>query len=166
MGALKPNKNLERLVAAFNKLKRENLDLVIVGKKGWLYEPIFKTVSELGLEKRVIFTGFVPDDELPYLINGAKLFVLPSLYEGFGMPVVEAMACGTPVLTSTVGSLPEVAGDSGIAVDPYSIDSIAGGIAEGLERSVHYREKGLQRAKFFSWEKSAEKIMKVIDSLL
>lgn len=141
VGALKPNKNLERLLSAFNKLDQKNLDLVIVGKKGWLYESIFKTVAELGLENRVIFTGFVPEVELPYLLNGAQLFVSPSLYEGFGMPVVEAMACGTPVLTSNVGSLPEVVGDSGVVVDPYEIDSITKGIDKALAKSKYFKKK-------------------------
>lgn len=166
VGALKPNKNLERLIEAFNKLRQEDLDLVIVGKKGWLYDSIFRTVSKLGIEKRVIFTGFVPDEELPYLLNGAKLFVFPSLYEGFGMPVVEAMACGTPVLTSNVGSLPEVLDNCGLIADPYSIDSIALGIVKGLKRSSYYTEKGLKRAKLFSWEKSAKEVIKIVNSLL
>ena len=162
VGALKPNKNLERLITAFSQLKQENLELVIVGKKGWLYDSIFRTVKELGLGKRVIFTGFVPEAELPYLLNGASLFVFPSLYEGFGIPVVEAMACGLPVLTSNVGSLPEVIDNCGVVVDPYSIESIVNGIVEGLKMSAFYKKLGLKRVNIFSWEKSAKEIVEII----
>lgn len=166
IGALKPNKNLERLITAFSRLEYKNFNLVIVGKKGWFYESIFETVSKLKLEDRIIFTGFVPDIELPFLLNAARLFVFPSLYEGFGMPVIEAMACGTPVVTSNVASLPEVIGDAGVTVDPYRVEDITAGIIDGLEKHIFYSEKGLKRVKSFSWDQSAKQLIKIIERFL
>ena len=145
VGTLQPRKNLVRLLEAVEKVIRQlglealrgeqpkslttqepnNLVLVIVGKKGWLYDEIFSAVKELNLEGKVIFTDFVPDDDLPALFSGAKAYVNVSLWEGFGIPVAEAQACGTPVVVSNTSSLPEVVGDSGVQVDPEDADSIA-----------------------------------------
>ena len=116
-GTLQPRKNIVRLIDAFSKLDAPHLKLVIVGKKGWLYDQILDQAKRLGISDRVIFTGFAPTDDLPGLIKGARAFVLPSLYEGFGMPAVEAQAVGAVVVVSRVSSLPEVVGESGIFID-------------------------------------------------
>lgn len=168
VGTLQPRKNIERLIEAFSlvRSKVDNLSLVIVGKKGWLYDSIFQKVKNLNLESRVVFTDYVPQSDLPPLISGAKLYVLPSLYEGFGIPVVEAQACGVPVVVSNVSSLPEVVGESGILVDPNNTKLIAAGIqkitsspkpAEDLSR------KGLENAKRFSWQKCAQETLQVLE---
>ncbi|MFO7171230.1 MAG: glycosyltransferase family 1 protein, partial [Chloroflexota bacterium] len=127
VGTLQPRKNLVRLIEAFARVIGEGdgaancrLRLVIAGKRGWLAEPIERRAAELGLGDRVRFAGYVPDEDLPALMAGALAFVFPSLYEGFGLPVLEAMAAGTPVLTSTTSSLPEVAGGAALLVDPLS----------------------------------------------
>ncbi len=161
LGSLRPSKNIEGLIRAFAKLSLSELpvgtQLVIAGKKAWLYEQIFQLTRDLKLEGKVVFTGFVEESEKPVLMSQAAAFVMPSFYEGFGIPVLEAMACGTPVVVSNIASLPEVAGDAGIYVDPYDIDSIGRGIMEaiGPERSRRVN-KGLKRVKLFSWAKTAQ----------
>jgi glycosyltransferase involved in cell wall biosynthesis len=172
LGTLKPSKNIEGLVAAFKavianeKLRISNIKLVIAGKKGWLFEPIFEKVRKLGLGDRVIFTDFVPEEDKPALIAGAKVFVLPSFWEGFGLDVLNAMACGVPVVASNKGSLPEVVGDAGVLVDPYSTDSIAEGITKVLlappSKYNSMRQAGLEQVKKFSWEKTARKTLEII----
>jgi glycosyltransferase involved in cell wall biosynthesis len=140
---------------------------VITGKKGWLYESIFDRVKALNLTGDVIFTDFVPEEDKAPLIKGAKVFVLPSFWEGFGLDVLNAMACGVPVVVSGVGSLPEVAGEAGIVVNPYKPASIAGGIAKVLSMSdLEYNkliEKGLKQVKKFSWEKTARETIEIIE---
>lgn len=171
LGTLKPRKNIERLIEAFSILNSHPpaggsiLNLVIAGKKGWLYQTIFSKVKELALEKQVVFTGFVPEDEVPLLMAGARVFVLPSLWEGFGIPVVEAMACGVPVVVSSAGSLPEVVGEAGVIVDPYSSDDIARGIKRALEQRRELVRKGREQAKKFSWAKTAQKTLKVLEKI-
>ncbi len=162
VGTLQPRKNLDKLIEAFSQLKDRNLKLVIVGKKGWLYEEIFAQVKKMDLEKRVIFTGYVPDEDLPVFYQKAKCFVLVSLYEGFGLPVLEAMAHGCPVVVSNVSSLPEVVGDAGILVDPKKTKEITQGIEKAIEKRKELIEKGKQQAKKFSWEKTARETLKVI----
>lgn len=169
VGTLEPRKNIERLIDAFIQLKKGkqiNEKLVISGIQGWGYQSIFDKVASSGVEKEVIFTGFVPNEFLPFLYNGASAFVYPSLYEGFGLPVLEAMACGIPVVTSNVSSLPEVAGDAAILINPYSVDELANGISrilsdEDLRNSC--MTKGIERAKSFSWERCAIETLKVFD---
>jgi len=142
--------------------------LVLAGGKGWLYENLFRRVEELGLTEDVIFTGVVPDEDLPALMNGALLFVYPSLYEGFGLPVLEAMACGVPVITSNVSSLPEVAGDAALLVDPYDVEELAEAmrsLIESEETRADLRNKGLAQAARFSWERTAEETMRVYETL-
>lgn len=173
LGTLKPSKNLEGLIEAYaslnSKLQVPNYKLVIAGKKGWMFEPIFEKVKKLGLKDKVIFTDFVPEEDKPGLIAGAKVFVLPSFWEGFGLDVLNAMACGVPVVVSNVGSLPEVAGEAGVLVDPGNIDSIAGGIKEVInapqEKYNNMQEAGLRQAKKFSWEKTARETLKIITKL-
>lgn len=176
LSTLKPSKNVEGLLEAFSLLvangsgvgqKAANIKLVIAGKKGWLYDTIFRRVQDLRLEEKVIFTDFVPEEDKPGLLAGAKALVSPSFWEGFGMHVLEAMACGTPVVVSNVGSFPETVGNAGILVDPYSPESIA----EGLERVVSMpenrynklREQVLRQAGKFSWEKTAKEALKILE---
>ncbi len=168
VGTLEPRKNIPRLIEAFHSLKKEGVKhkLIVAGKLGWLYKDIFTTVNRLNLENEVIFTGYVPQKELPILMSGAEVFAYPSLCEGFGLPPLEAMACGTPVIVSNTSSLPEVVGDAGILVDPYDSKEIAQAMYhvisdEGLRQQM--RQKGLKRAKMFSWEKTAQQTLKVFE---
>jgi len=138
---------------------------VIAGKKGWLYQTIFDKVKQLKMEKKVIFTDFVPDEDVPGLMAGAKAFVMPSFWEGFGIPVVEAMACGVPVVVSNAGSLPEIVSDAGIIVDPYEPEDIVRGINIALENREELKRKGLDQAKKFSWEECAQETLKVLERI-
>ena len=170
VGTLEPRKNLVKLMQAYFILKRDyriKHKLVIAGKKGWNYGPIFSEIERLSLRNDVIFTGYVPEQALVHLYNGAELFILPSLYEGFGLPILEAMACGTPVITSNISSMPEVAGDAAILVDPYDVDALAGAMHgvltdKGLKESLV--KKGLERVKHFSWKKCAEETIRVYEA--
>lgn len=167
VGTLEPRKNLTRLLEAFRLLKDDlggRYKLVIVGKKGWMYKSIFQRVKELDLEKDIIFTGYLPDNDLPTVISAATLFVYPSIFEGFGLPPLEAMACGTPVVTSNVSSLPEVVGDAAILINPYSTDSIAEGIwkvVSNAELRITMSRMGIERAGLFSWERCAMETLEV-----
>lgn len=156
-GTFEPRKNHVRLFEAFAQLPKDP-ELVLVGTKGWLNQEVFGAIRRLGLQDRVRILGYVPDDELPALYGGATMFVYPSLYEGFGLPPLEAMACGVPVLTSDVASLPEVVGDAALLVDPYSVEELAEGMRrlwdDGALRSDLSR-RGLERARGFSWERTA-----------
>jgi glycosyltransferase involved in cell wall biosynthesis len=172
VGTLEPRKNQIRLVEAFHLLSQwgmtQGLKLVLAGGKGWLYENLFQRVEELGLTENVVFTGVVPDEDLPALMNGALLFVYPSLYEGFGLPVLEAMACGVPVITSNVSSLPEVAGDAALLVDPYDVEGLAEAmrsLIESEEIRADLRKKGLVQAARFSWERAARETVRVYKAL-
>lgn len=168
LGTLKPSKNIEGLLEAHNILISQypNIQLVIAGKKGWMYDTIFAKVRESGLEDKVIFTDFVSDDEVAGLVSGADVFVLPSFWEGFGIPVVEAMACGVPVVVSDVGSLPEVVGEAGVIVNPNDPQSIAQGIKKALKDKEELRKKGLEQVKKFSWENCAKKTLTVLEELI
>ncbi len=173
LGTLEPRKNIERLVRAYSQLVNEKKEgnipyLVLAGGKGWLYDSIFATVQELKIEDRVIFTGYVEESQVPVLMKGAKAFVFPSLYEGFGMPPLEAMACGTPVLSSAATSLPEVVGESGVLVDPESVESICHGLrelAEDEELCRRLQKEGLERAKLFSWDKTVVPLKQLLERL-
>lgn len=176
VGTLHPRKNLVRLVQAFASLlsslsstaqvSLDSLQLVLAGQKGWLYEEIFAQVRELGLAERVILTGYVPDSDLGSLLSGALAFVFPSLYEGFGLPVLEAMACGTPVVCSDVSSLPEVAGDAALYVDPLDVGAMAQALYQiavdaGLRRTLVGR--GFQQVHRFSWRRCAQETLQVLE---
>ncbi len=170
VGTLQPRKNLARLIEAFSNLQYpiSNIQLLISGKKGWLYEEIFRRVEELGLEERVVFTDYVPEGDLPALLSGARLFVFPSLYEGFGMPVLEAMACGTPVVCSNTSSLPEVVGDAALLVDPLDVGELAAALARVLddaELRTELIQRGFEQAKGLSWEKCARETLDVLESV-
>lgn len=171
VGALESRKNLPRLLQAYALLRQEisGTNLVIVGARKWKYTPIFNTVKELQLEPNVLFTGYVPDDHLPALYSGATLFVFPSLYEGFGLPVLEAMACGTPVVTSNTSSLPEVAGNAALLVDPYDVREIATAMRRVLldpALAGELRVKGLKQAATFTWERTAKETISVYENVL
>lgn len=171
IGTVQPRKNLIKLIEAVAKI--ENLKLVVVGKtigqgrQGWMFEKTLNKPTELGIEDRVIFTGFVADKDIGQLMNGALAFCLPSLWEGFGIPVVDAMACGVPVLVSNVSSLPEVVGNAGLTFDPNSVEQIEQAIRavygdKKLRASLS--KKGLVRARKFSWSKMARQVIKVLEN--
>ncbi len=170
VGTLEPRKNLVRLIEAYGIATDACADqlppLVLAGAKGWFYEEIFQCVERLGLQHRVIFTGFVDDGDMLALFNAATLFVYPSLYEGFGMPVLEAMACGLPVITSNTSSLPEVAGSAAVLVDPVDIDGLATTVMDLLddpERRSALRSAGLARTAEFSWEQAAQETLSIYE---
>ena len=171
IGTLEPRKNVISLIEAFSILKEKYgliHKLVIGGKRGWYYDTIFEKVKELGFGNEVVFTDYIPENVLPLLYNAADLFVYPSLYEGFGLPILEAMACGCPVITSNSSSLPEVVGDAAILVNPLSVDELAQAMLKVLkdnELRSKMVEKGLQRAKMFTWEKTADEILTVLKNV-
>jgi glycosyltransferase involved in cell wall biosynthesis len=174
LSTLKPSKNIEGLLSAFaqitnNTLQRTNLKLVIAGKKGWLYEPIFRKVQDLKLEKKVIFTDFIPEGDKAPLIAGAKVFTAPSFWEGFGIQVLEAMACGVPVVISDIASLPEVGGKAAIYCDPNKVETIVKALEKVLSMSKsEYNTLKLEcvnQARKFSWERTARETLKVFEEV-
>ncbi len=170
VGTLQPRKNFVRLIEAFSLLRGADFDdmqLVIVGKKGWLYEDILGAPQRFGVQSRVKFLNFVPDEDLPTLYKHALCFALPSLYEGFGLPVLEAMAYGCSVVVSNVSSLPEIAEKAGIYVDPEDVESIAKGMRTALDEREKRSGKeriaaGLTQVKKFTWEKAAKQTLEVL----
>ena len=170
VGNLQPRKNLPRLFEAYASLPRDRPPLVVVGQRAWLHEPVLEGVRSLGLDDQVFFTGYVAAEDLPALYSGALVFAYPSLFEGFGLPVVEAMACGAPTLSSWSSSIPEVAGDAAVLVDPTRVDAIA----EGLGRLISDAElrrslsvAGVEQAARFSWARcAAETVAAYRDALM
>ncbi len=167
VGTLQPRKNLETLISAFNKFIQTNKDfkLIIVGKKGWLYESIFEKVENMNLGKKVIFTDHVTDDKLIWYYKNAFCLVLPSLYEGFGIPVLEAMSYDCPVITSLSSSLPEIGGEACLYFDPKSSDDLLEKLKSLRENEKLRNEliiKGKQRVKDFSWEKCGRETLEAI----
>jgi len=172
VGTIEPRKNLIRLLSVFEKLKIKfkEYQLVIVGQVGWMSEKFFEKLKNLpeNVKKDIILTGYIPKEDMVYLYNDSELFIYPSLYEGFGLPVLEAMSCGVPVITSNISSLPEVGGDACIYVNPYDEEDILYKIEKVLDNEEikkEMRKKGLERAKLFNWEKTAENTLKVYESL-
>ncbi|MCM8772721.1 MAG: glycosyltransferase family 4 protein [Candidatus Omnitrophica bacterium] len=170
---LQPRKNLKRLIKAYTSILKKKKDfpynLVIVGKKSWLFSEIFEEIRNSNFSKKIILTGYVPENELVYLYNYAEIFVYPSLYEGFGLPVLESMACGTPVITSNRTSLPEIAGDAALFVDPENENEIEKAIIEIIENKKLKEElikKGNERIKLFSWKETAKKTIETYKSIL
>lgn len=167
VGTLEPRKNVARLIEAYAKLPpvatkngARRPPLLLIGGKGWLYDEIFGRVDELELTDQVRFVGYVPAQKLPLWYNAAELLVYPSLYEGFGLPPLEAMACGTPVVTSAVSSLPEVVGQAGLLVDPTNTEQLTGAMAQVLtdaDTRERMRAKGLVQAEAFSWPETARR---------
>jgi glycosyltransferase involved in cell wall biosynthesis len=171
VGTLEKRKNVPTLIKSFYKLKKSKVDhkLVVVGGKGWKYTKIFDLIEELNLKNEVIFTDYVSDEYLVKLYNAADLFVYPSLYEGFGLPPLEAMACGCPVITSNTSSLPEVVGDAGIMIDPNDINSLTESMLKILTNNQLREEmskKSLERAKMFSWKKTAKETWNVYEDVV
>ena len=171
-GNIKPHKNLERLIEAFHTLRRGGLDtvkLLIIGDEISKYAALRRAVHKYKLHKHVRFFGFVPDKTLAVLYRLAGVFVFPSLYEGFGLPPLEAMASGTPVITSNVSSLPEVVGDAALLIDPYEADAIAQAMRRVLTDAAlreDLRQRGLQRVKEFSWERSVRRVHAIYQEVI
>jgi glycosyltransferase involved in cell wall biosynthesis len=160
VGALNARKNIETALSAFAVLRSNGIEheLVLVGPKSWKSQGIFERITSLGIEDAVRFTGFVDDEDLPAVYSGAACFVYPSLYEGFGLPPLEAMACGTPVVASNASSIPEVTGNAAVLVPPTDVEGFAHAVQLVLtnpERSEHYRRAGLAQAACFSWDRAA-----------
>jgi glycosyltransferase involved in cell wall biosynthesis len=172
LGTLQPRKNLARLVDAYGRLLAnwgegsQPPALVLAGQRGWLSDDIFRAVERLGLSEQVIFPGYVSDEDLPALLSGARVFAFPSLYEGFGFPVLEAMACHVPVVCANTSSLPEVAGDAAWQVDPLDVDALAAGLHRAWTDNALRRrlvDAGRQQIEKFSWEKCAQQTLSVLE---
>ncbi|HEY0323217.1 MAG TPA: glycosyltransferase family 1 protein [Pyrinomonadaceae bacterium] len=163
VGSIQPRKNLARLLAAYSDLLRTRTQvklphLVLVGKRAWLYEESLRSVGELGLTSSVTFAGYVPERDLPPLYSGALCFIYPSYFEGFGLPPLEAMKCGAPVITGNRTSLPEVVGDAGLMVDPFDTAALAEAIRrviDDVDLRQTLRERGFERARSFDWRETA-----------
>ena len=172
IGQWRAHKNVIRLIRAFALLRRRyqlDYQLVLGGKIDLVYPEVMSTIKELGLQDEVVLTGYISDDELPYLYNGAECFVFPSLYEGFGLPPLEAMACGTPVVSSNVSCMPEVLGDAAIYFDPLNVEDMAKAMAEVGKNYTLKRElkaKGLRQAKLYSFDRMAEETLAVYRKVL
>lgn len=166
LGGINARKNIARLLAAYAELRarRPELTLVIAGKRQWATAEVDQAMARLALEPHVHFTGYVPDADLPALYSAAEVFVFPSLYEGFGLPPLEAMACGTPVVTSNRSSLPEVVGDAALLVDPYDVPALAAAIERVLDDAplrAELQRRGFARAARFTWEQVARETLAV-----
>ncbi len=174
VGSIQPRKNLARLVKAYALLRSENSavklpKLVLAGKCAWLYDETLRALDQSGVKDAVVLTGYVPDKDLPALYSGALCFVYPSYFEGFGLPPLEAMKCGTPVVVGNRTSLPEVVGDAGLTVDPFDVDAIAAGIKRLLYDSDLRRDlslRGQQRAAEFDWRETARRTLKVYEDVV
>ena len=171
VGTIEPRKNLTRLVEALQMLREQGvrIPLVVVGGRGWLYAEFFRRLAELDVRDSVVFPGYVPAGDLPPLYSAATAAVVPSVYEGFGLPLLEAMACGTPVISSTASCLPEVGGDGAYYFEPTSVTAMAEAIRSVLaddDLQAEMRVRGLARVSGFSWEKAAEETMAVYHRVL
>lgn len=174
MGTLEPRKNIESIISAFslfisnNNIYSNDIKLVIAGKKGWLYESIFNQVQNLSIEDKVVFTDYVEEEDKPLIYKMASVFIFPSIYEGFGIPVIEAMASSVPVITSTASSLKEIAGEAAAVVEPKDIDSMSNAMKQILENEAVRNsmiEKGHAQAKKFNWQSSVEKLADIYQKL-
>lgn len=165
VGTLEPRKNIEGLLRAFRLCRLADYKLVLAGGRGWLYGEIFRLVKELNLAERVMFLGYVQEEDLPAIYSMARLFVFPSFYEGFGMPPIEAMACGVPVVAARGSSLSEVLADAVRFIDPYQPEDIAAGIEDCLRNREIYISKGKEKVKQYSWARTARETLNVYLSL-
>ena len=171
VGTIEPRKNLIRLVQALRILRRTDpgLTLVIVGGAGWLYQDFFELLDKLEEPRSVLLSGFVPDEDLPAIISGAEAMVMPSLYEGFGLPVLEAMACGTPVVSSSASSLPELGGQAARYFDPHDaaeMASVLQVVLSNQELRHEMRRLGMAQAASFSWERTVDETLDVYKRVL
>ena len=175
VGTMQPRKNHLGLVRAFAQIQSpiSNLsnspNLVISGGKGWLYDEVLREVQLLGLSDRVKFIGYADDEDLPALYRAAAVFAFPSFYEGFGLPPLEAMACGVPVVTANTSSLPEVVGDAGLTVNPHDVDALANALTLALNDNAWCAQaiaRGIARAKTFTWQRAAEQLLGVYERVL
>ncbi|MBI5669845.1 MAG: glycosyltransferase family 4 protein [Chloroflexi bacterium] len=171
VGTVQPRKNYTRLIAALARLRAAGYDvhLVIAGGRGWLEDPIYASIRDTGMSDYVHFIGFADEADLPALYSAAACIAFPSLYEGFGLPVLEAMACGTPVVTSNVSSLPEVAGDAALIINPYDVDELTDALRRLLDDSdlrQNLVERGQERARQFTWDASARHLRDIYTRLL
>ncbi len=173
VGSIQPRKNLARLVKAYSALRSRTSDpgfpkLVLAGKRAWLYDETVRTIEDANLGDNVILTGYVPESDLPALYSGSVCFVYPSYFEGFGLPPLEAMKCGAPVIVGNSTSLPEVVGDAALTVDPYDVDAIGSAIDRIMKDSSFRKElrvKGLERAKMFDWRETARRTLAVYEEV-
>lgn len=171
LGTIEPRKNVEGLILAFNKFKkrnRNNIKLVVCGKPGWLYKDVYKLASQSPYYRDIMFTGFIPSEDKPYLYNLAEIFVYPSFYEGFGFPPLEAMASGTPLISSNISSLPEVVGNSGLLIDPNNINELAEALrllSTDLKLREYFSMLGSKRAPIFQWTKTAQKTLDIFENI-
>jgi glycosyltransferase involved in cell wall biosynthesis len=169
VGSIQPRKNLARLVKAYAQLRGDcSADklpkLVLVGKCAWLYDETLRALDQAGVKDSVLLTGYVPESDLPALYSSALCFVYPSYFEGFGLPPLEAMKCGAPVIVGNLTSLPEVVGDAGLTVDPFDVDAIAGSIRKLMNDSTlraRLSQKGQERASSFTWRETARQTLQI-----
>jgi glycosyltransferase involved in cell wall biosynthesis len=172
VGLIEPRKNIGMLIEAFSRVGQNSnnkTDLVIAGRWGWESKSILALVNQLNLEERVHFPGYIAQEDLPALYTLANIFVYPSLYEGFGLPVLEAMACGTPVITSNISSMPELIGESGILVQTGNLNALISAMRNVIENSgklTEMSEKSLIRAAKFSWKKTAQLTLEAYEQVL
>lgn len=167
VGAIQPRKNLSRLLNAYSRLRKARVDapkLVLAGKWAWLYDETLRAIHDLGVADSVILTGYVPETDLPALYSGAICFIYPSYFEGFGLPPLEAMKCGAPVIVGNQTSLPEVVGDAAVLMDPFDVDAIAAALARVVSDSdlrAQLSVKGLARAQLFNWQETARQTLAI-----
>jgi glycosyltransferase involved in cell wall biosynthesis len=171
VGTVEPRKNLPLLLCAFAGLLRRGTPyyLVVVGKLGWMYEDVFKLIDELGIKEKVRLTGYFPQEDLSSVYQLADIFVYPTSYEGFGLPVLEAMACGTPVITSNVSSMPEFVGNAGILIPPGDVEALEQAMLDLIydkDKRERFSRAGIERAAAYTWEHMAEDTIKVYQRIL
>ncbi len=165
VGTIEPRKNIAGLIDSYAKAKVAE-KLVIVGKKGWMYEEIFVKIKKHKIEEKVIFTGFVPEEDLKFFYSAAELFIYPSFYEGFGLPILEAMQCGCPVITSNISSVAEIAGDAAVLIDPHKdFSNEIKLLLADKNKQEELRQKGFKQAKKFSWEKCAGETLELYTNI-
>jgi glycosyltransferase involved in cell wall biosynthesis len=169
VGTLQPRKNIPVLLDALAALKNRDINLVLAGGKGWQYDEIFSQIKNLGLTDQVRFTGYVRDEELPFWYNAAKVLVFPSVYEGFGMPIIEAMACGTPVIAANSSSIPEAGGEAALYFEPYDVEKLTQQLAEIFENDnllLNMRQSGFLQAQKFSWDRAGTETVRIYAQVL
>jgi len=168
VGMIEPRKNISLIIEALDKISDKQIKLVVVGEKGWMINNLFEMIKSRGIEDRIIFTGFIDDKELEIFYKNAKIFLYPSFYEGFGIPILEAMSAGCPVITSNISSLPEVAGNAAILINPQKPNELTDSINRVLDNSELRTDlitKGFENAKKFSWIKTAKQTLEVFENI-